>query len=103
MNLFFWLVVGHCVADYPGQGDFLSKAKNHRSPIPGIDWQIALMAHAMIHAGVVAYLTGSLVCGMIEFAVHCVIDWLKCEGDTTFRADQILHIICKVMYAYVFG
>lgn len=99
--MLFWLLVGHAVADYPLQGDFLSKAKNHRAPIPGIDWWIALLNHAVIHGGAVALITGSLVLGLIETVVHCAIDWLKCDGRTSFRTDQALHVVCKIVWVVV--
>lgn len=97
--LLFWLLVGHALADYPLQGDFLAKAKNHRSPIPGVDWWIALANHALIHGGAVALVTGSVTLGLAETGVHCWIDWLKCDGRTTFRTDQALHVACKVGWA----
>jgi hypothetical protein len=32
------LIAGHALADYPLQGDFLSRAKNRSAPIPGFPW-----------------------------------------------------------------
>jgi hypothetical protein len=52
------LLTAHALADYPLQGDFLSKAKNRMAPIPGVPWRQALGAHAFIHAGAVALITG---------------------------------------------
>ena len=96
LGILFWLVVAHAVCDYPLQGDFLAKAKNHKAPIPGVDWWIALGAHSAIHAGAVALVTGNIVWGVAEFAVHFVIDHMKCAGVFGFRTDQILHISTKV-------
>lgn len=101
MIVFFWLLVGHALADYPLQGDFLSKAKNHRAPLLGIDWQIALFNHAVIHAGAVAFVTGSMALGLVEGVIHFAIDWLKCDGRTSFRTDQALHLLCKIAWACV--
>ena len=97
--LFFWMLVGHAVADYPLQGDFLAKAKNRMAPIPGISWKIALGAHAMIHAGAVVLITRSYLLGLVELVLHIVIDDAKCRGITTFTEDQALHVVCKVFYA----
>jgi hypothetical protein len=36
------LLVDHALADYPLQGDFLARAKNHTAPIPGISWYQSL-------------------------------------------------------------
>lgn len=94
----FWLIVGHAVCDYPLQGDFLAKAKNHKAPIPGVDWAIALAAHAAIHAGAVMLATGSLVLACAEYAAHVAIDWGKCQGFYGFRYDQGLHMLCKALW-----
>jgi hypothetical protein len=98
LSILFWMLVAHAVCDYPLQGDFLAKAKNHKAPIPGIDWWIALGAHSLIHAGAVAFITGSFWIGVGEFIAHCLIDRAKCEGLTTFRTDQALHVACKLAW-----
>lgn len=93
--MLFWLIVGHFVADYPLQGDFLARAKNRLQPIPGFPWWQALGAHATIHGGFVAFLTGSIWLGLAEIAAHFVIDDLKCSGRISLNTDQALHIVCK--------
>jgi hypothetical protein len=95
----FWLLVGHAVADYPLQGDFLAKAKNKWLPIAGVPWWIAMAAHCAIHAGVVALVTHNIILGCLEFTAHFGIDVLKCGGRTNFTTDQALHVICKVLWA----
>lgn len=52
------LIAGHALADYPLQGDFLSKAKNRSQPIPGVPYWQALGAHVVIHGAFVAFITG---------------------------------------------
>jgi hypothetical protein len=99
MLTLFWLLVGHSVADYPLQGDFLAKAKNKWASVPGIDWWIAMTAHCAIHAGVVMLVTHHIVFALAEFAFHFLIDMAKCAGLTNFRQDQGLHVFCKVMWA----
>lgn len=94
----FWLLVGHAIADYPLQGDFLAKAKNYQLAIPGIPWQQALFWHALMHGGAVALITGSVALGCVETAIHMGIDYAKCDGRTTFTQDQLLHVCCKVAY-----
>lgn len=101
VTLLLALIVGHALCDYPLQGDFLAKGKNHKAPIPGVDWWIALSAHAAIHAGAVGYLTADPMLGVAEFFVHCAIDYGKCDGRYGFRTDQVLHIACKVAYVAV--
>lgn len=112
MILFFWLMVGHALADYPLQGDFLARAKCRCAT--SFPWQIALTAHAMIHAGFVAGLTGSIYLGLGELVLHWIIDYAKCEGwlmyfgplrneDAASRRalwiDQALHAVCKAAWA----
>lgn len=96
--MFFWLLVGHVVCDYPLQGDFLARAKNHRQPIPGIDWPIALLSHALIHAAAVLVITGRPEIAALELVLHTGIDWAKSEGLTTFALAQLLHVACKVVW-----
>lgn len=119
MHILFWLLVGHSLADYPLQGDFLSRAKRSDSGLP-LPWWLALATHSLIHAGVVALITGSIVLGLCEFVVHCVIDYAKCEGllrpesvwfssiptrlvldvqdRQAFVIDQALHVAFKVLW-----
>ena len=95
------LIVGHALADYPLQGDFLARAKNRTAPIPGVPWWQALTAHAVIHAGTVGVITGSIGLGLVELALHWLTDDLKCRGRISFNTDQAIHIACKVAYAAI--
>lgn len=103
MNLFAFfsvLCACHAIADYPLQGDWLAKAKNHRiNVVPGeCIWPIALASHASIHALFVGAVTGSMTLGVIEFVAHSAIDWMKCDGRISYNADQAAHIACKALY-----
>lgn len=100
------LIAAHAVCDYPLQGDFLAKAKNRSMPIPGVPWWQALGAHAAIHGGAVALVTGIWWLGLLEAASHFVIDDLKCTGRLgagakAFNADQLLHLVCKVIWVAI--
>ena len=101
LEVLFLLLAVHALADYPLQGDFLAKAKNRHAPIPGVPWWQALTAHALIHAGGVFVVTGSLAFAAIELSAHWLIDNAKCSGRLTFNADQMLHVICKIAYVAV--
>jgi hypothetical protein len=92
------LLAGHALADYPLQGDFLAKAKNRLAPIPGIPWWQALSAHALIHAGFVALLTGIWWLGVAEFVIHWLTDDAKCRGRISFNVDQAIHFECKLLW-----
>jgi hypothetical protein len=98
MPILFWLFVGHAVCDFPFQGSFLATGKNHRAPFPEYHWSWILFSHALIHAGMVAFVTGSFYLAMLELVLHMFIDFLKSNGNTCFRTDQILHYLCKVLY-----
>jgi len=98
ITMFFLLAAWHALADYPLQGDFLSKAKNRLSPIPGVPWFQAMGAHALIHAAGVGILTGSIWLAALEFVAHGVIDDMKCRGRIGFNADQFLHLTCKAAW-----
>lgn len=99
--LFFKLLIAHCIADYPLQGEFIAKAKNHLEPIPGISPVIILFTHAAIHAGAVWYVTGYGSLAFLEFAFHTTIDYLKCDKQISFAQDQFLHILCKIIYCFI--
>lgn len=125
------LLLGHALADYPLQGDFLARAKNHAVPIPGVPWVHGLLWHSVIHGGAVGLVTGSLLLGSLETAAHMLIDYGKCGGwyarphrlivqwfaptDCTrkhfeeeaarraFHTDQALHVACKVLWVALYA
>lgn len=104
--LFFALLIGHALADYPLQGDATAKGKNRNNPPHGIPpgqkpcavWFHYLTAHALIHAGFVWAITGYVWLGVAEFVLHWFIDFAKCENLTDPHTDQILHVGCKLLY-----
>lgn len=102
----FALAIGHAVADFPLQGEFLATCKNRRFLIrlkdpnrPPSMWIACMAAHCLIHAGAVWLITGSAVLAAIELVVHWILDTAKCEGKTGFNFDQTMHIVCKAIYA----
>lgn len=92
------LIGGHFLADYPLQGDFLSKAKNRIAPIPGVSWWQALGAHAAIHGAIVALLTGIWWLFIAEATIHWLTDDAKCRGRISFNTDQAIHLVCKGLW-----
>jgi len=99
IELFALMVFTHALADYPLQGDFLSRAKNHTAPIPGAPWYQALAAHSVIHAGFVFLITGSAPLAALELAIHALTDHAKCAGLISYDQDQAIHIGCKIAWA----
>ena len=97
-RIFFALLIAHALFDYPLQGDFLSRNKNRHykdenNNVKGL-WIHCLTSHSILHAGSVWLITGSFVIGIMEFALHWVIDFLKCEGITNFKVwDEVKNVI----------
>lgn len=97
-----WLLVLHAISDFPLQGDFLARAKNHSNPIPGVPWLLCLSMHALISAGAVA-LVMPVPFAVAEFFVHGVTDWAKNEGlfgtgERAFLVDQAIHVASKAAW-----
>ena len=101
IELFLLMVAAHALSDYPLQGDFLAKAKNHTAPIAGVPFYQALGAHSAIHAGFVGVITGSIWLGLAEFIVHVATDYAKCDGRISYNTDQAIHIICKAAWVFL--
>ncbi|MFM0405313.1 DUF3307 domain-containing protein [Paraburkholderia dipogonis] len=101
LQLFSALLIGHVVADYPLQGDFLSRAKNRFMPIPGVPWYQALGAHVLIQGGAVWLITGIWWLGMLELVCHALIDDTKCRSGISFNVDQTLHVLCKAVWTCI--
>lgn len=95
------LIAAHALCDYPLQGDFLARAKNRTNQLPGVPWYQALGAHAMIHGGAVALLTGIWWLGVAEVVAHFAIDDAKCRGRLSFNQDQAAHVLCKCAWFLV--
>lgn len=95
----FFLWGAHALCDYALQGQFMSDAKNHHKPIPGVPWFHPLLAHALIHGCAVAMITNRPLLGLCESILHLSCDYLKCSGKLTFNQDQLFHYGCKVIWA----
>ena len=95
------LIGAHAFFDYAGQGDFMSKAKNRASPIPGVPWCIVLAAHSSIHGAAVALITGIWWLFVLESVIHFLTDDAKCNGRISFNEDQLIHVLCKVLWCAI--
>ncbi|CAN5225609.1 hypothetical protein BH23VER1_BH23VER1_04950 [soil metagenome] len=102
--LLFAFLIGHALGDHPLQGDYiaLNKSRYYRPhTVPAgqsraVVWPHCLAAHCLIHGGLVWMISGSVVLALVEFVLHGVIDFAKCEGWTNYHFDQALHVLCKV-------
>jgi hypothetical protein len=106
MALFFQLVVGHVFGDYVFQRQIMALSKSRHAEVfktagPRFPpWYYWLTAHALVHGGLVFFITGSLLFGVIETVLHGLIDLAKCEHKIGIHTDQGLHILCKAAYVY---
>lgn len=106
---FFLLCLGHFVADYPLQSDFIAKGKNRFRSVdpasippgqkPMTVWPWVLTAHAGTHGAAVFLVTGSAGLAAAEMVSHWLIDYGKCANRYGIHADQFMHIACKLLWA----
>ena len=106
LQMFFALAIGHALADFPLQGEYLALGKNRRylenlgDPMrPPEIWISCMGAHCLIHAGAVWAVTGSALLGAVDLVLHWTLDVSKCAGRTNYTQDQIMHLVCKALYA----
>lgn len=102
LAVLFYLLFAHSLADYPLQGDFLAQGKNRNTALGKIYWPYALSSHAIIHGGFVFMITHNIFIGFAEVFIHAITDWLKCENKITMLTDQIIHYLCKSLWAFLF-
>lgn len=99
--MFFALLVGHAIADYPLQAGPMAVEKDRHSTSAlqkAVPWYYWLTAHALIHGGAVFLITQSLFLGIAETVIHWFIDFAKCEKWINIHVDQGLHVLCKVAW-----
>lgn len=94
ISILWWLIIGHAAADYGIQTEYVATMRNRKHAA----WVYPLTAHALIHGGVVAFITGSIILGLAETIAHWCIDFGKCEGWFGIHSDQGMHVGCKVMW-----
>ena len=106
LEILFLLLAVHALCDYPLQGDFLAKAKNYNDTeivkfMGKGFWVHALTSHSLIQGGGVALVTGIWWLGLLETIFHWIIDFGKCANYYGIHMDQGLHIMCKVLWAFI--
>jgi Protein of unknown function (DUF3307) len=99
MEVFAWLLIGHAIADFALQTEWMARAKQPGGRFDGeVVWPTVLACHAAIHAGAVKLATGSWMLAGLEFAAHAAIDYTRGRGRLSFNADQAAHVGCKVLW-----
>lgn len=102
VTVLFLLIFVHCLADFSLQGDATAINKNPDANTPlqkAVPWYYWLGSHAIIHGGGVALVTGSIFLGVLETIAHFLIDLGKCKNYFSIHQDQLLHVLCKVIWA----
>lgn len=109
MEILLKLLIGHALADFALQTDWIANNKSRHAVPKGYNpalhgamqtiWPYVMSAHALIHAGAVLWATGSPVLAGCEAVAHWVIDFGKCERWYGIHADQAMHFGFKVLWA----
>lgn len=100
IEIFAWLLIGHAIADYPMQTEWVARAKQPGFTFDGeAIWPSVLACHAGIHAGAVKLVTGSWLLAGLEFVAHAGIDYSRGRGLLSYNGDQAAHVGCKVAWA----
>ena len=102
------LIFGHALSDMALQHEYIGKYKARRTkcidPLTGMQitvWPFVLSAHGLINGALVYWITGSVALGLAETILHILIDFCSCERWINLFQDQILHILCKGVWTYV--
>ena len=97
----FILIAGHFLADFGLQSDVMSREKRRASTTELqkiVPWYWWLTSHAFIHGFVVWFLLGIWWIALAETVAHWLIDFGKCEGYYGMWPDQLLHLLCKIIW-----
>lgn len=106
LTLLFLLLAAHAAFDYALQGDTVAVNKNPNANTPlqkHVPWYYWLVSHGLTHGGAVCLLTGSVTLGVAEFVCHTAIDFLKCKGLFNIHVDQLLHLLCKLLWVLLWA
>lgn len=104
LSALFILVALHALLDFPLQGDAVAINKNPNAKTElqkHVPWYYWLGSHALAHGFGVWFVTQSALLGVLETVAHFFIDLAKCNKWFSIHVDQILHIVCKVLWLVV--
>lgn len=100
----FLFIAAHAAFDYSLQGDTVAVNKNPNSKtelqkhVPWFYWN---MSHALVHGGAVALITNSISLGLLETISHFFIDLGKSYKLYSIHVDQLLHLVCKLIWLII--
>lgn len=95
-KVFVLLLLCHQLADQPWQSDLMARAK--RGQMDGCPAWLGLLYHGFMHGALVLLVTQSMVLFVAETLAHAFIDRNKCRGRLNVVEDQLLHVMCKVLW-----
>ena len=103
IELFITLVALHLIADYPLQPEAIALGMNRLLDKArfGVNWWYWMAAHAATHGFAVAVATGSVWLGVAECLAHFAIDSGKCAKKYGLHIDQMLHVLCKIVWVLI--
>jgi hypothetical protein len=107
--LLFFFIAAHALMDYSLQTDTIAGSKCPTSTHPAakaVPWYYWLTAHAFMHGAAVGAIIRwfgfdwNVVAAFaaIETVTHWWIDLAKCWKWYNIHTDQILHIVCKLVW-----
>ena len=99
-DLLVLLFMGHFVGDFVLQHDRMAveKCAGKDNTLP---WRWRMAGPCSCHGLIVALLCGVPLLGLAEFGVHWLLDWSKCRFRFSLGFDQLLHLVCKVVWVAV--
>lgn len=100
----FYLLAAHALVDFALQNDAMAinKNRNAKSDLQKhVPWYYWMISHALMHGGAVVLITNSVILGIAETLCHFIIDYGKCDRLYSIHIDQLLHIICKVIWVFI--
>lgn len=101
MNQFLALLMGHAIADFALQSEWMAKHKSPEQSLAYVPWYYVLGSHGLIHGAAVYVVTGNAWLGLAETVAHFLIDLGKCQHRYGIHADQGLHMACKILWVWL--
>lgn len=104
MKLFVLLLMMHALTDFALQPRqmALGKSKKTNELEQWVPWYYWLTSHALIQGFGIYLITCSMTLGITEVILHWCIDHLKCIGMTNIHEDQLIHILCLIIYTLIY-
>ena len=101
LTTLWWLLCAHALTDYVLQSDRMAAYK-HPAETRHADygpWWWWMVAHGLINALGVLYVTQNVWLSVGECIVHMMLDTFKSRGFLTTNQDQAGHLLSKVLWA----